>query len=669
MKIELKKLTYSGFRGQSQDLSFSERTLISGRNGSGKSTTMSALLWLISGYDNEDNANNNLFDNKTPNEPEQPKSASVTAVFDIDGTEIKLSKTARQVWKRPRGKEEYERANDQYKYFIDDLEVSATDYANTIEEYFGKGEKLRLMLNADFWSMLSEQTLRKHFLMLAGTINDKEFTQADYTDLYPLLHKETPKGIEDVSVEDLRKTFNNRINDLKKIQTQQEAEIKVMSENLPDISRVGEWEARIATLKAEREQIDAELLGLAHANDEYVAKRKAEENAIFNKEQKLYKAEMEYGNAFANKRRELNTQLQYALANNRNLDSEEARLRRDIEDCESRIKTLGILRQEKLDEVEAILNRTFEPICPNCGANLEGKNRAEALAKFDAKKKADYQVGLTQGQKLRHDWDYEKERLPELQAQLEALQRIDTKPIREAISELESTHIPWYNTETAKNLQSEIETLKANRTEIPPIPDVEQGQIRKGEIDTELSELLGAVAVKKQREKAEGKLEELKAQLKQTISAKAENERMLMLVKTYAKEQSEIIRVRTNKYFDEVEVIMERENKSGGLEPCCKLCVNGVTDTLNTASRTKIGYEVSRAFQKFYGVVLPMFFDRAESLNRENIPNHEGQVVLLKVTETDFGCGELESEEMRINFEMAKRREVFEDELAMRRPG
>ena len=79
-RIKLKNLSYKGFRGQTQDLTFeSDDTVISGMNGSGKSTVHNAFLWLLTGYANANRANYNLFD--------ESGKCEVAALFDIDGKE------------------------------------------------------------------------------------------------------------------------------------------------------------------------------------------------------------------------------------------------------------------------------------------------------------------------------------------------------------------------------------------------------------------------------------------------------------------------------------------------------------------------------------------------------------------------------------------------------
>lgn len=639
MNVRLKNLEYY-YRGQRQNINFGDKTLISGKNGSGKSTVPNALGWLLNGYDFADDVlNNNLFDNSIPNSPEAPKSTYTKGKFIIDdNTDLTLEKRAKQVYARQRGKTEYKRSNDVYEYFVNDLPVSATEYAELVESTFGKGEKLKLMLNTSYWEMLDERTLRRHFLTLVGEIDDTQFKNADYTPLFPLLHQPQPDGkIKDVAPEEIKTLFNNRIRDLEKEEKETEVLIKDRMANLVDISQVEDAENRIATLKSERESIDAKLIGLSDANKAFVETRQKEENAILEAENAYRRLKLIYEDEQRDRLRDAQRKLDDALAHNRNLDSEEARLKRMIEDCESVIHTKELEIEEKLKEVERIDQRKFDGNCPHCGASLVGANRADAIARFKEKQSTDKSLTIEQGKRLRWQLNDAKERLPKLQEELDALKRIDTKPLREELAKVEfQNQRAFVNTQEAGDMLAEIEMLKANRTEMQPNPDIEKGQIRKGEIDTELAELYKVVGKRDERKKQESEIATMEAKLKQSADAKCENEQMRDLISEYIKEQSTIIKERANRLFDRVEIIMEEENKSGNLTPCCKLKINGVISTANTASRTRIGFEVSRAFQRYYDRVLPLFLDRVESLNEENVPVPDGQLVLLKVTEGEF---------------------------------
>ena len=77
-------------------------------------------------------------------------------------------------------------------------------------------------------------------------------------------------------------------------------------------------------------------------------------------------------------------------------------------------------------------------------------------------------------------------------------------------------------------------------------------------------------------------------------------------------------------------------NKSGQLDDVCNLSIDGVSNTCNSASKKIIGCEVCEAFQQHYDVSLPLFIDGAESINDFNLPDHFGQRIVLKVSDSDF---------------------------------
>lgn len=87
--IKLKKIVLSNWKGQSKEVEFFNKTLIEGKNGSGKTSIANAWYWLLTTYtDANSNPNNELFDNTKELSKDTPK-AVVTAHIEIDGTDRK----------------------------------------------------------------------------------------------------------------------------------------------------------------------------------------------------------------------------------------------------------------------------------------------------------------------------------------------------------------------------------------------------------------------------------------------------------------------------------------------------------------------------------------------------------------------------------------------------
>lgn len=97
--IKIKKLTLQDWRAQNKIVTFSDHTEIRGRNKTGKSSVYNGFLWLLTGADDMDRNNYNLFDNTIEQTHETSKVASVEGVFEINSVEYTLKRTAEIGWK------------------------------------------------------------------------------------------------------------------------------------------------------------------------------------------------------------------------------------------------------------------------------------------------------------------------------------------------------------------------------------------------------------------------------------------------------------------------------------------------------------------------------------------------------------------------------------------
>ena len=134
-QLILKKIKISNFRGRNIEVAFDEKqTRISGRNGIGKSTIFYSWAWLLTGWTDPYNVKNaNLFDNRVPLSPDTP-TASVLAEISLDGYDYTLERQAIAKFVRKRSTNEWEKSSsDEYRFFIDGVEMSAQAYTSWLE--------------------------------------------------------------------------------------------------------------------------------------------------------------------------------------------------------------------------------------------------------------------------------------------------------------------------------------------------------------------------------------------------------------------------------------------------------------------------------------------------------------------------------------------------------
>ena len=616
-RIKLKNLSYKGFRGQTQDLTFeSDNTVISGKNGSGKSTVHNAFLWLLTGYDNANRANYNLFD--------ESGKCEVTALFDIDGKELKLMRKGSQTWSKKRDTGEIYRNGDDYEFYIDDLKVSSTKYGTMIRETFGRIDDIKLMLLPDMYRLLDTKTLRKYFADMAGEITPSDF-KGDYSSVIGLINK---SGIDSA-----KKVFTNRLAELDKTSKKLKLKIEVSKDLLPNVRSIKDIESKISILEDERKEIEAKRKEISCTNQEIVLKRKEQEDAIFAKKQEM--ADASYRHDSENKKRlsELESAIIEAKQSNRTYLQRKKNIEELISYYESDIKSCKYNREKLRSEYRTLRGKTFDGVCPECGSEYNNSVRYdEALSQFTKKKNEDMERVAKEGTKISNQIETIEEEINKLKSELGSIKKIDIKPLEDALYDFKKTMRPF----DATPFEKETSEMQANLVVIPENEELNALQIKLGDINTEIISLNRELGVRDTYERGMKNIEQMQLELK-TVEADIEtNTRMKMLIESYQREYADIVRERVNVKFDKVVVEMTRPNKSGGLDDVCNLSLDGVANTNNSASEIIIGCEVCEAFQQHYGLSMPLFIDKAESINEWNMPKHNGQTIILSVSDKEF---------------------------------
>lgn len=623
--VTLKKLTYQGFRGQSREIHFNDgTTIISSRNGGGKTTVMNAFIFLLSGYDSDNKSNYNLFDSRETYSPDNVGYLSVEGEFDVDGLPMRLCRKAHQVWTMA-DTGEYVRTNDVYEYYQDGISVSATKYKQVVESIFGKGEQLKYMINVAYYRLRDDwKELRKSLGVMAGEITLSDM-KGDYSDIVELLKKK--------DAESIRKSCMATITELEGAKKVHEVQIKTYNESMPKLSDIEDAENEVHKLTEERSSLEDKIKALVGQNDVYVEKRKQDEAAISAKRKQMMEAKEAHERAQQEKVKEVEKSICDAQAFNNERDIKTRAIRSNIASYSDVINSMENLLKNLREENLRIKSRVFDSKCPVCGQEFVGSTRDEKIAKFNERKAADLSANIELGISKKKQLEDYKIQVANWEKELEGLkEEKDLTTLQKKLYDVRKSFLPFDDT----SYMEEINRMESEKTDIPNIIETEAMQVRIGDINCRIKDIMDNSPRRYDLNKCRDKIAMLSEELITINKTIVDNRKLKSKVESYQREYADIIKQRVNVNFENVNIVMTQYNKSGVLEDCCLLEYNGVTGSNNYAARILIGVELSKAFQKYNEVCLPIFIDNAESLNECNIPSHNGQIILLKVSETDF---------------------------------
>ena len=647
-KVFLKKISIQNFRSKSFEFEFGERNEIRGKNRSGKSSVKNAFFWLLTGADDLDRTNYNLFDTTIVHTKENSVPTNVTAVFLIDGVEYEVSRTAKMGWTRKRGNDEYERkTSDDYSFAIDGIERSATEFKNWIEETLAPVDMLKCMINTQhfLYNIDDWKVQRKYLANIAGEITNEDFN-GDYTELFAQFSKYTP--------EQLRERLKTLLMPLKKAlgtegtKGEKVVELEVLQKNIVSLDEIEDSEKELAELKSKRDEIQAKISGKKSPIDEAIARRAQALAMVEDKETEIRKARKLHDSKQMAEVTELESQLSNIEAQNEAIrqqnDSGKKAFERKKQFLIDETRTIEILKnrlEELREENKLIKNREFGDYnCTYCGAPLDEDKVEELKAKFEERKQKDRDNNKAEGLQA-------KQRLETAQADLDVLQKevdkgftpaelVSEGDLRERIQQRKAAFPPFENSDEYKTLSKELEDIKKS---VPEIPVVDTSEFDKelNEVNAKIEAASNKAGLRAQYTKQTKQIEDVQADMKKMAQERARWEKIEQQLVAYEQEKADIVGKRVNQFFDKCKVSMFSEKKDGSLAPNCVITMDGRRSaTLNKEGTITAGIDVSDAFCRFYSLNMPLFIDDNESLSDDNYVTSERQVITLSVANCEL---------------------------------
>lgn len=212
-KITISRISVKDFKGQTFDANLYDKTLISGKNGVGKTTVKNSFMWLLTGRtDANGRVNHELFDNTKPLTKDTPE-ACVECVFTIDKSDHTLKRIARAKFIRPKGGTEWVKSpSDDYKYYVDGMEYNASDYNEWIEYNICRVDMLPACIDGAFFSRIAEADKLKGREMLVKAVGEQKPNPDKYNNIKEELKTASAEMILK-KARDLKRVYSDDIHD------------------------------------------------------------------------------------------------------------------------------------------------------------------------------------------------------------------------------------------------------------------------------------------------------------------------------------------------------------------------------------------------------------------------------------------------------------------------
>ncbi|WP_308446865.1 AAA family ATPase [Staphylococcus aureus] len=590
MDIKINKLTISNFAGiKEESFNFDGKdTKIYGNNATGKTTTATALQWLLfdKGLDGSTKSFNPVPLNEK-NEENYELIPTVFAEFEIDGkiTTFKKESHPKYTINQKTNRKEYSRSRTKKQYINDEDVIKTNDDFKELNNILGDHEI---------------ETKKK-------ILTDKI--------------KQINKDIKDIPI---------RIN-----QTQQN------KQDVPEFDN-----DRYAIIKQEIEQLENERIDIQNGAEEINLR-----NQLADKQSELKRIEDNNSASNENKIHTLTNELHVENGTVANLKTRLKQNKQQIAHEENRRNQLLENHKGLKSDLEKAKNQKFEylddNVCSCCGQQLPAEQvneaREKALQKFNASKSKELETIQTsinhiisEGKKIKPIIEKLEDDNNNLQIKINEAEERSAR-IQNKINKLKTTHVDVTQTDEYKAVMLEINEINQKRSNIrKTIQDKVSGIDDKiSELTQEKSEIEVSRSIEKSNKHLDDVISELRNEEDRLLDEKEKYSHNLYILKEFTTTKVKMLTENINNEFDIAEFKLFNTLVNGELEETCSTTVNGVEydSGLNNASRINVGLDIINTLSKHFKVTAPIFIDNAESVTE--LIKTESQQIQLIVNEQD----------------------------------
>lgn len=611
-QIVLKRIRLSDWKAKNLDVTFSnEATRISARNEVGKSSLQQAWNWVLTGYTTPiTTKNSDLFDNRVELSPDTPE-AIVKVWITVDGVDYTIERSAKAKFKRPRGQAEYVKdTSDTYTVKVDDIEMSATNFAAWVSDVIAPIEVLLYALDGAFFSTLTVNDRDKARAILERMVGS--ITLDDYCGDYELiadrLVKYTPEQIREQAASQMR-PVKKRFDEIPAIIESKKEFIH--SYNSKDWTGL---EEELASTKKSIEDIDEAMVDLSQKSAPILS-RMAEVTDVRQRLKDALTFEREAIIA------ELKKKLSAIDEGNSKTLRENAYKECDRISCEAKIKELTEKISELLAEKDILLTDGTTELCPTCGQQIPlvaiKAKQAERISDIEDKVKC-----------LRIAIDYCQSKLSS--GELMLCDLISTTDLEASLASYREP-INFSDNEEYQKLTEELNALNTQAMKISDSTDITYLKHQKGVLLDLVETVSKELGIRDKLDVVASEINALREERKALACEMAHLEGVQAKCQEYIEERANIISNRINSRLGGCQVRMFNIQKNGERTPDCVLTdKDGVNyATLSTSAKIRVNIDVQELFRSHYGVQLMTWVDECSIFDSQHLPKPDGQCCYL----------------------------------------
>ena len=630
-------MNYKDFKGITHfEFELDERNaVVSGQNGTGKTTLLDGWLWLLLGKDSRGSKLNP----KPLDEFNQEKlglEPMIEAIVIIDGKEVKLKRVQEEKWTTPKGQLEKVRGSDTTKYYIDDVPVKEKDFKAFIEKYFND-ELLQILSDSTYFMSMNWKKRREYLMKLSTLTDDEIIEKLGGKTLIELLDGKSVDERMKMLVASKRE-LNRNIEGLPgRIQENADMKERILA-TLNELS-LDDLTLKKSTLLDELAKAENTLLN-AQSGDASLEFQQEK----FSLEMKLAEFKNSYMTNQMAKTREYDNQLaklmsQKTVIVNAISEKEWEKDRRStlIEGIKTQIDGL---RKSYVETNKTTFDEHLT-VCPTCNQKLPDEDIETLIGNFNADKSNKLENMKEQAEKLKQDLltltaekqNYEND-INKLKDDLEEV----TNKIAFAEEEkknLESNLTKFEDTPKYQEIMHQIELCnqKISDAKNDSGSMIAEFKNKVNEIKSELQEVNNQIARFADLAKYDERIAELREQDKQYKQTYAEIEKSIYMLEDFTRKKVKMLEDSINDKFKLVKFKLFNQLKNGGIDECCEATYNGIeySSSLNTGARINCDLDIINTLSNELGIKVPLFIDNTESVTDLALP--ATQTIELKVAE------------------------------------